>query len=155
MNNRINDAICWDGVYATLGMYVVYNDPSRNGALSFESGDISPVKAVKPFVLEDEAQILGGRTLVYYEVKLRAIPTDLQNYLQFCIRQAFQRRAVFLWFAFDGAFDFDHILTDDVANQIYCVVGPDEVFMAALNDSLLLSDEWKSIISSKRSELFK
>lgn len=151
--SRVVEAICWDGVYVTLGMYTVFRQEPDSAALQFCFDAIKPIKPVKPFRLDDELQILGGRPVIHYEIRLANVPEHLEQYLGFCLRNAFESGANCSWFGFEGSFDFEHILTTDIADQIYGICGTSGDLKIALEDSVLLSDEWRETVSSIRKEL--
>jgi hypothetical protein len=55
---------------------------------------------------------------------------------------------------FDGAFyEYDDIFSPDISDQIYAFsINPNEL-VAAIDNSMRMSDEWKSIIAKQRSHV--
>lgn len=153
--SKVTDALAWDGVCVAVCIYAVYEAGSVPPEFPCFSRDGVPFKAAASFRLEDEMEVLGGRNLVCYEVKLFELPADLGGYLDFCAAAVFCTGASFVWMAFEGGFDFEHLLTDDVADQIYfaCAAGGSSVM--ALDDAILQSLGWRSEIAQKRRELIR
>ncbi|MGO1003637.1 hypothetical protein [Lysobacter sp. CA196] len=145
---RVAEALSWSGVDIAIGMYCVYMSCNQEGGEGEKRRLLSESSA--KFRLEDECGILKGREVVHYEIKLQQFPDSLAGYLNRCIEWAFADGASFVWFAFEGSFDFEHILTEDVANQIYCICGEDGNTAMALEDDVLLSTEWAAVVAKKR-----
>jgi hypothetical protein len=78
---------------------------------------------------------------------------DFPAYLRECLRKASAHAEGIAWLTFEGAFHFDHLFTDDIADQIYgyCVAGDDPV--VAWDRELMKSDGWKREIREVRSVL--
>lgn len=54
----VEDALLWDGVYANIGMYALFEGDLNLQECSFATGDVEPIKAWPPFLLEDELNTL-------------------------------------------------------------------------------------------------
>ncbi len=149
----VEDALLWDGVYANIGMYALFEGDPNLQECSFATGDVEPIKVWPPFPLEDELNTLPRRSLVNYEVRLSRIPDDLAGYLEVCTGVAKAKGAVFIWFQFEASFNFDYLFTDEIARQIYYIVDRYGRAYKALEDEILLSDGWKSIVLEKRLQI--
>ncbi|WP_330290192.1 hypothetical protein [Streptomyces sp. NBC_00576] len=78
---------------------------------------------------------------------------DFPGYLRECLRKAAAHAEGIAWLTFEGAFHFDHLFTDDIADQIYgyCVSGDEPV--VAWDREIMTSDRWKREIREVRSVL--
>jgi hypothetical protein len=77
----------------------------------------------------------------------------LPGHLRECLRKAAAHAEGIAWLTFEGAFHFDHLFTDDIADQVYgyCVAGGEPVVV--WDDGTLKSDRWKREIGDVRSAL--
>ncbi|MDR6688246.1 hypothetical protein J2Y41_003832 [Arthrobacter sp. 1088] len=80
------------------------------------------------------------------------VPSDLESVLTSWIEWAIAAGAEFAWFGFEGSFDFNHILTEDVGNQI-CGVGTSEIVALALEDDFRQGPDWGAELSDLREQL--
>ncbi|MEV6593564.1 hypothetical protein [Streptomyces acidicola] len=78
---------------------------------------------------------------------------DFPAYLRECLRKASVRTEGIAWLTFEGAFHFEHLFTDDIADQVYgyCVAGGEPVVVWDLE--IMKSDRWKREIREVRSAL--
>ncbi|MET9381068.1 hypothetical protein ABZY09_08220 [Streptomyces sp. NPDC002928] len=78
---------------------------------------------------------------------------DFPAYLRECLRKASVHAEGIAWLTFEGAFHFDHLFTDDIADQIYgyCVAGDEPV--VTWDHEIMKSDRWKREIRQVRSVL--
>lgn len=152
--HTVESAICWDGVYAKLCMYVVSADQVTLDAGRLTSGEVVPKKITGPYVLDDEAAVLSGRVLTFYEFALDRLPQDIKGNLDHWSSAAIDQGAEFVWFAFDGIFDFSYILDQVFANQIYYMRFADDEGSAALDDEVIGGEVWAQRVASARRRLF-
>jgi len=94
-------------------------------------------------------------SVVLFEILLSSVPTRLEEYLLHCLAKVLSEGAQFSWLAFDGAFDFDHLFTDDVVEQIYGFQFPDEAPRLSLEDVQLTSLEWRATIRKVRNRIVR
>ena len=151
---RVINALNWDGVYTTIGLYSAFPTEYSPKGIDFSYQGISPRKVVHPYLLEDEDNVLNGNILVLFEMQLNVVPDDLEGYLRQCLSKVAIEGAQFSWLAFDGSFDFEHIFTKDIADQIYGFQFGSESPMVVLSDEQLRSDDWLENIRSIRDRLF-
>ncbi|GAA2639889.1 hypothetical protein [Streptomyces vastus] len=78
---------------------------------------------------------------------------DFPAYLRECLRIASARAEGIAWLTFEGAFHFDHLFTDDIADQIYgyCVAGEEPV--VTWDREIMKSDRWKGGVRGVRAVL--
>ena len=146
--SRVLDAITWSGV-PVVSLFVV--SATDEPTIDFTGW---PASDVRVYRLEDEAGVLAGRSTYAYDVSLESVPSQLDELLVGTLRQACAADHRVAWFAFEGSFDFGHLLTDDVADQVFgvCVGGREPE--VALTDAVLGSEGWKAKTRLARSRLF-
>ena len=146
----IEDAICWDGVYAKLLMYVVSPGEKPLGIRDFQKGGTAPKRILGPCLLEDEDEVLQGKALVFYELTLDAYPQDLKAYLVHCSTAALAGGAELVWFAFDGGFDFAHVLCKGFAQEVYFLQPAGGVPSVAIDDDVRSGEGWAQVVLGGR-----
>lgn len=134
----IADALAWSGSGATLSMFVVSKGrfPLDLAALSLES---APIRT-RTYVLDDEGNVLSGRSVVEYDLVYAEVPPNLEVLLPRCLHAARASGAEVAWFGFEGSFDFGCLLSSEIANQIYAVIDSEGVALAS--DATLSSTAW-------------
>ncbi|MBK8236405.1 MAG: hypothetical protein IPK74_12675 [Deltaproteobacteria bacterium] len=134
----IADAIAWSGSGATLSMFVV---SKKSLLLDLAAPSLSSAMAtIRTYALDDDENVLSGRTVVEYDLIYAEAPQDLETILTRCLCAAREAGADVAWFGFEGSFDFRHILSREIAEQIYAVVDCDGVSVAS--DATLSSLSW-------------
>lgn len=134
----IADALAWSGSGATLSMFVV----SKGSALldlATLSLEPAPIRT-RTYALDDEGNVLFGRSVVEYDLAYAEVPPNLEVLLTRCLHAARAAGAEVAWFGFEGAFDFGCLLSPEIANQIYAVI--DSEGLALASDSTLSSKAW-------------
>lgn len=142
----ISDAVTWSGSGATLSLFVVTRGPP-----SFDPAAVSLAPApqrTKAFELEDETDALPGRSVFVYDFVYSELPSDLDGILVACLNAAWASGAEVAWFAFEGSFHFENLLTASIAKQVYAVVDSEGLSIAS--DETLLSPEWAAHVVSIR-----
>ncbi len=107
---------------------------------------------VRTYYMEDEDHVLGD--LVVWEVDLdyATLPVDLEERLTSALRRLVEAGALVAWLGFEGSFDFEHILTEDVSNQVYGVT-VDDWLRINLGDERWTDLTWTSTVLRARSAL--
>jgi hypothetical protein len=123
----------------TLSLFAVYTEELPVGD---QTGLTLPGHRLRTYVLDDEDRVLGGRTVVEYDVHLSSLPLNLGGCLSMLLAWAHSSGAVVAWFGFEGSFHFDHLLTGDIANQVYALVDAEGVALADSQD--LTSAFWRA-----------
>lgn len=138
----IANALTWSGSSATLSMFVV----SSHEAFVDFTGILMEAEApqIKVYPLDDEDNVLQGGRVVEYDLLFSKLPTHLNSLLTQCLDAARASGAKVAWFGFEGSFDFDCLLTAEIANQIYAVM--DSEGTALTSDAALSSAPWQERI---------
>lgn len=149
--SRVSDALTWSGDRPVVSLFVVVDGKDKPIPPALESTD-STAATVRTYHLEDEQNVLIGFSMYEYDLELDEIPPDLEAFLSELLRRACDIGRV-AWVGFEGSFDFEHLLVDEVADQIFgvCVCGSEPE--VALKGSVLDSDEWKATLRVVRSSL--
>lgn len=134
--STIVDALTWSGSGATLSLFALFAVPPSPGVFGPESTD----RRIRIYALDDEEGSVPGRSLIEYDFQFGAIPGDLREVLASLLDTARKAGAVVAWFGFEGSFNFGHLLTCDVASQVYALV--DSEGAAVATDEDLPSAAW-------------
>lgn len=148
----VKEAVSWSGpavfVLFTLGRG---GSPLQSGV--FDVVGLSPDEVesfqMSPDDFEMSAEI-WEYDLVFHNVEL-----NFHAYLRECLWRASRRVGGISWLSFEGAFHFDHLFTEDIANQIYgyCVLGGAPVVV--WDREKLNIDHWNSVIGGLKREAGK
>lgn len=147
---RLTDAIAWSGRDVTFSLFVAF--PSRTTQLVPAPAQIPAAQLIKHYDLEDVDHHLRGRSCCEYDLIYDEVPPDLESIVVSWISTALSAGADFAWFGFEGSFDFEHILTSDVANQLFAV-GIPEGIQLAIDDQYREGPEWAALVGSMRDRL--
>ncbi len=134
----IEDALTWSGAGATLSLFAVYGDEPPPGDLTSLG---LPEFRLRRYVLDDDTRVLGGGSVVEYDLHFERLPSNLRECLGILLGWARFSGAVVAWFGFEGSFHFEHLLTGDIANQIYALADAEGV--AHADDRDLTSASWR------------
>ena len=145
----MREAVSWSGVDTTLSLFVVW--PSA-GTPVLEPEGVSMPDDLQSFDLDDVDGHLAGRALQEIDLVFRAFPDDVGSVVHRWLSAAIETGAELAWFAFEGSFDFEHLLTEDVADQIYGVADRAGVTVA-VDDGYRSSRGWTDILAIKRASL--
>ena len=128
----LTDAISWSGSDVTLILFVVFPPDTKP---SFRRPvNVSQPEAVRTYVLEDIDRLIHGRQCHEYDLIFDRVPSDLDSILVSWLESVITAGADFAWFAFEGSFHFNHILTQDVARQIFAVATNHGIELAIEDD---------------------
>lgn len=130
--NRLLAALAWSGRDTMLSLFVLFprDEPT---SLSRPVGVSSPT-TVRTYALEDLDARMPSVTCVEYDLTYSDPPPDLALVVRCWLQAAISAGALVAWFAFEGSFDFKHVLTPEIADQVYAVATPD-------GNQLALADE--------------
>ena len=145
--SRLTDAVEWSGAGATFCLFVIL-PAGASGAL--EAAD--PDAHIRKWHLEDVDDRLGGRECYEYDLSLDSVPRDVERFVRRWLRAALLAGAELAWFAFEGSFDFGHVLTADVAEQVFAVGTPAGVRLA-VDDETRGSVEWTALLAKTRTRV--
>jgi len=148
--SSIKEAICWSGP-AVIILFTLGRAEACSQEGEFDISGMRP-DSVETFPISAEP---GGREAIIWEYDLTFDDVDQEfaPYLRQCLRKAAESAEGIAWLAFEGAFHFDHLFTEDVADKIYgyCVKEGDPV--VAWDHEVLRSDRWKGGVRGVRSVL--
>ncbi|MFI1357993.1 hypothetical protein ACH4TV_31070 [Streptomyces sp. NPDC020898] len=151
--SSLKDAIAWSGP-AVVILFTIGRPDSRLEAGEFELSGMRPDQ-VRFYEMVCEPK---EREATVWEYDLtfeegRLDDPHFPGYLRECLRNASAHAEGIAWLTFEGAFHFDHLFTDDIADQNYgyCVTGDEPVVVWDLE--IMKSDRWKREIREVRSVL--
>ena len=146
----LTDALSWSGNAATLILFAAFPDhisPSYRQPMN-----ATQPEAIRTYVLEDPDDLLPGRRCQEYDMVFDRIPPDLEFTVTSWIEAVITAGADFGWFAFEGSFNFNNILTEDVAQQIFAV-GTSQGIELALEDHFRRGPVWAARLRQTRAQL--
>lgn len=148
--SRLAEAITWLGSETVLSLFVAGAVESVNSPPRL-SGPVAP-RETRSYHLDDPDRRLGSREAYEHDLIFDRVPGDLELVVMSCLRSAIDGGAQVAWFAFEGSFHFDHLLTRDIAQQIYAVADRDGIHLA-LGDALRTGQTWALKIEAVRTRL--
>ncbi|MEU5047707.1 hypothetical protein [Streptomyces griseorubiginosus] len=149
----LKEAITWSGPAVVL----LFTLGRRESALDEDQFDLLGTRpdgvARYPVSTEswDRQAVVQAYDLTFEEG--RVDDPELPGYLRECLRKASRHAEGIAWLTFEGAFHFDHLFADDIADQVYgyCVAGSEPVVV--WDRGTMKSDRWKREIREVRSVL--
>lgn len=151
VTRTLTSAICWSGP-ALISLFVIGRDESPLVEGEFEVPGMRPDR-VGVYDLRDESPGACPSFVREYDLYFDDTSLDFAPYVETCLRRAASEQGAVAWAAFEGSFHFGHLLTDDVAEQIYgfCVHGGDPV--VTWDRARLKSAEWTQRVREARAFL--
>jgi hypothetical protein len=137
--SELVEAISWLGPEAVLCLFVM-GDAAVVSQAPVVSGVEAP-RVVKSYYLDDPDARLGGRVVYEHDLVFSAAPADLESVVRVWLDAAVDAGAEVAWFAFEGSFHFEYLLTRDIAGQVYGVADASGL-ATALDDAHRASDLW-------------
>ena len=145
----LEEMIAWSGSGAVLSLFVVVSP----------AVELAPPMAVAGYVPSGvtryEMDAVGGMAgfrIFEYDAHFDVVPGRLSAYLAACLDSALDCGALVAWFGFEGSFHFDHLLTPDIAAQIYGVA--DSSGIGLVTDAAQLTDDgWARRVAAARQRL--
>jgi hypothetical protein len=147
---RLIDALSWTGIGATLIMFAVFAD-SDLPALRASTAQPQP-ESVSTFLLEDPGRNLGGWFVGEYDLVFPTVPDNLEELLMRWMQAGLDEGARTVWFAYEGSFHFEHLLTSEIADQVYAA-GDAKHLAVALDDDYRQSEGWARKLGEVRAGL--
>jgi hypothetical protein len=134
----IPDALEWSGSGATISLFLV-TEASTPPALDADF-KIQPPRS-RTYHLEDEGARLPGRNVFEYDFVFSGLPPDYESTFCGLLDSARRAGALVAWLGFEGSFDFEFLLSPEIANQVYGLVDSEGVAIA--DDATLHSADWR------------
>lgn len=149
----LKDAITWSG-QAVVILFTIGRVDSRLDEGEFDISGTRPDEVGLYEMVSEPRQ--RQATVREYDLTFpegRLDEPEFPSHLRECLRKASAHAEGIAWLTFEGAFHFDHLFTDDIADQIYgyCVTGDEPVVVWDLE--IMKSDRWKREIREVRSVL--
>lgn len=147
MTVSIAEAITWDGRGATLLLFVV---------AAADAPAMRPVNAgwlpreMRTYDLEDAEGLLGGRVVREFDLRYDTVPEPLGDCVTSWLRAAVDAGAELAWFAFEGSFHFDDLLTPDIAEQVFGVAADTGEIAIAIDDDYRTGPDWVAVLERFR-----
>lgn len=148
--STIAQAIAWSGGSTiVLSLFVVW-DGAAEGTLEL-SVDPPPLTVKRYPMEEDEPSARPERVIVEYDLVYPMLPPSYGQIIGQCFDRVRAAGAYVAWFAFEGSFSFDRLLTGSCANQVYALC--DSAGVAVATDETLNSPEWQQRVAQAGREL--
>lgn len=147
--SKLTDAITWAGRGATLSLFAIF-PAGLDAEIRRPSRDA--LSRVKTYHLEDVDERLRGRTCSEYDLSFDELPLNLESVVLAWLDAALAAGADIAWFAFEGSFDFDHVLTADVASQVFAM-GSQRSIELAFDDRTRLAAGWATRVVDLREQV--
>ena len=104
------------------------------------AGPVVP-REINSYYLEDPDRSLGVLVVYEHDFIFNGVPEDLEVIIVSCLCNAMDGGAQVAWFAFEGTFHFEHLLTRDIAGGVYAVADGEAVVLG-LDDAVRASRSW-------------
>jgi hypothetical protein len=125
-------ALAWSGRGTMLSLFVAF---PHGGPSSVLRPDVTPLpSAVRFYELEHFNNSLPGLAWVEFDLVYEEPPSNLATIITAWLQAALAAGAHLAWFAFEGSFDFEHILTADIADQVFAIATSDGVELALADE---------------------
>jgi hypothetical protein len=132
--SRLTDALSWSGRDVTLIIFALWrSDP---GVVHPPDGAHTSPTRVRTYHMDDPDQYSIPLRCREYDLVFNQLPGDIPEIVTSWLAAMLRSGAEVAWFAFEGSFDFKHLLTADIANQVFAVADSAGI-------SLALSDEYR------------
>jgi len=141
------DALSWGG-NPMVSLFLVSDGPEKP---DLDLGSLNrSVNRVRTYDLEDEVLTAGGLKTFEYDIEFSQLPEDLPEALRNVLLAPPEAAVRVAWLGFEGSFSFDHLLTEDVAEQIYGLRVPGEAPLLRLDGKARAQPRWKSEVGRTR-----
>ncbi|MET4158145.1 hypothetical protein [Agromyces sp. PvR057] len=144
---RLIEAISWNGLDVELILFGIWpaRRPEANPHLAAQ-----PVpNSLRTYAMEDLDDHLPSRDCFEYDLVFEAVPDDLESTVTAWLQAAIAAGAEIAWFAFEGSFHFEHVLTPDVASHVYAIADSTGVHLG-LDDDMRNSTNWVLELTATR-----
>jgi hypothetical protein len=149
--SRLAQALSWSGKDVTMSLFVVaHGDPAP--AVQPPSDSTRPLRT-RQYRLVDDAARLDGRSVCEIDLVFDEVPVDLEGVVRGWLRAAVAAGGIVAWFGFEGSFDFEHVLTDDTASQVFAFADRQSEHLA-IDDRYRDSQAWAAEVTRARIALF-
>ncbi|GAB3698133.1 hypothetical protein GCM10027589_59570 [Actinocorallia lasiicapitis] len=149
--SSLRDALCWDGVAPMISCWLVARVPSAP-ELDFSIGTDSP-ESVSIFEMSRDVPMPEDIGIFEYDLRFESLPDSLEGYLREILLRAVRVNGIVAWLGFEGSFHYDHLLTDDIAPQVYGLCSASTDPLLAVHEVMRNGDSWRDTMRLYREEL--
>lgn len=147
---KLAEALAWSGRDTAVSLFALHPTGTQ-----FEV--VPPVRTTAPagirrYDLDDVDDRVPGWACTEIDLIFDQLPADLDLVVSAWVGAALAAGASLVWCAFEGSFDFDHILTADVADQVFAVGTRDGVELA-IDDDRREGQPWATVLEHVRSKV--
>lgn len=142
---RFADAVAWAGSESVLNIFLL-----GGPVMVSVPADLTQPASVEMYPLErdsDDEDLWPPCREV--DLTYPTLPHDVEQILTRVTGAAVAGGAVVAWAAFEGSFSFDHLLTADIANQVYAVADTRGAAVA-VDDQARASAAWADRVAQAR-----
>jgi hypothetical protein len=129
--SRVREALHWDGFHPRVSLFLVSGSDAE---IDFSPAWEDLPQQVKLYRLVDDSDPGLIRVVHEYDFDFDTLPVNLTPQLEACMSTACRHPGSVAWLAFEGSFHFDHLLTDDVADQVYGLCAHGDVPLVVVED---------------------
>lgn len=147
----LRDALQWSGK-PVISLFVV---APKGASRQIDVTGLEGVTSVRRYALEDESRVLGDMETYEYDLTMEALPDSMEGVLEELLRRACRAGGRVAWLGLEGSFDFQHILTADVAEQIYGVCVDETELEVALDNEARTASAWREQLAAARRALLE
>lgn len=145
----LDEMVAWSGSGAVLSLFVVVQSTAEHQPTMCAAGYVP--NDVAQYEMESDGGTAGLR-IFEHDAHFDAVPANLSAYLAACLEEALDCGALVAWFGFEGSFHFDHLLTPDIAEQVYGVA--DSSGIGLVTDAAQLTDDgWARRVATAKERL--
>jgi hypothetical protein len=129
--SRVREALHWDGFNARVSLFLVTRSDTE---IDFSQAWEDCPQRVELHRLVDDSDPGRIRIVYEYDFDFDTLPVNLTPQLEACMGTACRNPGSVAWLAFEGSFHFDHLLTNDVADQVYGLCAHGDVPLVVVED---------------------
>jgi hypothetical protein len=129
--SRVREALHWDGFSPRVSLFLVSRSDTE---IDFLQAWQDRPRQVELYRLVDDSDPGRIRVVHEYDFDFDTLPVNLTSQLEACMSTACRNPGSVAWLAFEGSFNFDHLLTDDVADQVYGLCAHGDVPLVVVED---------------------
>jgi hypothetical protein len=112
----VREALHWDGFSPRVSLFLVSSSATE---IDFSQAWADRPRQVELYRLVDDNDPGRIRVVYEYDFDFDTLPVNLTPQLEACLNMACRNPGSVAWLAFEGSFHFDHLLTGDIADQVY------------------------------------
>lgn len=146
--SHLLEAISWNGVSVELCLFTVWPAHVEPREPDLPPGLEVP-ELLRAYTLQDETGALPGRLVREFDLVFDLVPANLEEVIRGWLTSVVEQGAIVAWFGFEGSFDFEHLLTPDLADQVFGVADANLV-ATTIDDYARSTAHWVNTLSDVR-----